>query len=163
MNDNSFNINFRKLAIEWLPTFLRSPLIVAFSFLLIAPLERLYIEFLKIRIEHINRMQHNFQKFSLQKRLNDVFDVVERRIEIVSAIRYNGVFLYTKAEDDAQHTKTKWLYGDTTPIYLRTKAELSLDFDFIVEIPDTGIDQEQLKAEIEYYMLQSKKYRIEIV
>lgn len=163
MNDNSFNINFRKLAIEWLPTFLRSPLIVAFSFVMISPLERLYIEFLKVRTEHINRMSYNFQKFSMQKRLNDVFDFAERRIKIVSGVNYYGTFLYTKAEDDAQFTKTKWLYGDASPIYLRAKDELSVEFDFIVEIPNTGIDQEQLKAEIEYYMLQSKNYKIVIV
>ena len=163
MNDNSFNINFRKLAVEWLPTFLRSPLIVAFSFVMISPLERLYIEFLKVRRDHIDRMSHNFQKFSMQKWLNDVFDFAERRIKIVSGVNYYGIFLYTKAEDDAQFTKTKWLYGDASPIYLRTKDELSVEFDFIVEIPDTGIDQEQLKAEIEYYMLQSKNYKIVIV
>lgn len=163
MNENSFNINFRKLVVEWLPTFLRSPLILAFSFVMISPLERLYIEFLRKRTEHINRMQHNFQKFSMQKRLNDVFDVVERRIEIVSALNYIGTYLYTEAEDDAQFSKTKWLYGDVSPIYLRTESEPSTDFDFIVLIPNTQIDQDQLKAEIEYYMLQSKQYRIEIV
>ena len=162
MNENSFNINFRKLAAEWLPTYLRTPLMLAFVFVLIAPVESLYFEFLRIRTQHLIRMQHNFQKFSLQKRLNDVFDVVNRRIEIVSSLTYQATYLYTEAEDDVNHSKTKWLYGDASPIFLRTEAELSTDFDFIVKIPNTQIDEEQLKAEIEYYMLQSKYYRIVI-
>lgn len=161
--DYSFNINFRKLAMDWLPTFLRKPVMMAFVFMLIAPLETLYIEFLKVRKQQLIRMQHNFQKFSLQKRLNDAFDPLERRIEIVNSLMYFGTYLYTEAEDDAQFTKTKWLFGDPNPLYLRTEAELFTEFDFIVKIPPIFIDQDHLKSEIEYYMLQSKNYKIEII
>ncbi len=163
MNDNSYNIDFRKLAVEWLPTFLRNPVIIAFIVVLLLPVEKMYIEFLKVRKQHLIRMKHNFQKFSLQKRLNDAFDPLERRIKIVGAIQYNGVYLYTEAEDDAFFNKTKWLYDDSNPIYLRTEAELYSEYDFIVEIPNTSIDNDQLVAEIEFYMLQSKNYKIVII
>ena len=163
MSDSVFQINFKKLAVEWLPTFLRTSLLVAFACLLVLPLQTIYIEFLKIRKQNLIKMKFNEQKFSMQKRLNDAFDKTERRIVILSAQQYNALYLYTEAEDDVLHTKTQWLYGDAQALYLRTDAEITILDDFIVKIPNTNINELQLRAEIEYYMLQSKNYRIEIM
>lgn len=163
MNDKVYNIDFKKLAILWLPTFFRTLEIIVYSIVLITPLMSLYIIFLRTRKENLIRMQITCQKFSMQKRLNDLFDNKERRIRIVKAVQYEGLYLYTEAEDDAFKSKTKWLFGDENPIYLRTESELYSEFDFIVRIPGTGINELQLRAEIEYYMLQSKNYTIEIV
>lgn len=158
--DSVFNINFKKLAIEWLPTFLRKPILIAFILVLIVPLEALYIELLKARKQNLIRVKTTCQKFSMQKRLNDYFDPVERRIEIVKAVLFDGTSLYTEAEDDQWRTKTQWLYIDSLPIYLYTEAELNSEFDFIVKVP-ISLNELQLRAEIEYYMLQSKNYRIQ--
>lgn len=172
MNDTIFNIDFKKLVILWLPTFLRTPFLVAFAVVLITPLISLYIMFLNTRKQNLVRMGITCQKFSMQKRLNDAFDQVERRIRIVKGVLYDGIYLYTEAEinpnspdyfSDNINNKMKWLKGDEKPIYLRTEAELYSEYDFIVEIPNTGINENQLRAEIEYYMLQSKNYKIEIV
>lgn len=160
--DKIFNINLKKIAVEWLATFLRTPFWVAFILVLIVPLENLYNEVLKARKQNLIRINTTCQKFSMQKRLNDFFDPVERRIEIVKAVLFEGTFLYTEAEDDQWRTKTQWLYVDSLPIYLYTEAELNSEFDFIVKVP-TGLNELQLKAEIEYYMLQSKNYRIEYI
>ena len=160
--DNIFNINFKKLAIEWLPTFLRNPFWIAFLLVLIIPLESLYNEFLRARKQNLIRINTTCQKFSMQKRLNDLFDPLERRIEIVKAVLFDGTYLYTEAEDDQWRTKTQWLYIDSLPIYLYTEAELNSEFDFIVKVPG-GLNELQLRAEIEYYMLQSKNYRIELL
>lgn len=163
MMDRIYNINFKKLSIEWLPLFLRDYWSIGFVSVLIAPLQILLSEFLKVRKQHLIKLNTTSQKFSMQKRLNDVFDPLERRIEIVKAILFDGAYLYTEAEDDQYKTKTKWLFGDENPIYLYTEAELYSDFDFIVKIPNTGINEIQLRAEIEYYMLQSKQYKIQII
>lgn len=172
MNDELFNINFRRLAVWYLPTFLRTPIMKAFVLMLIYPLELMYIEMMKGRKRNLIKMNHNYQKFSLQKRLNDTFDAVQRRIRIIKAVQYEGIYLYTEAEIDPTSpghyidsisNKMKWLKGDEKPIYLRTNAELYSDYDFIVEIPNTGINQIQLKAEIEFFILQSKNYQIVII
>lgn len=163
MNDNLFNINFRLLSVWYLPTFLRAIILKSFVWILIFPLEKLYIQVLKNRKVNLIKMNHNYQKFSVQKRLNDAFDTLERRIKIVKAVKYEGVFIYTKAEDDVVHSKTKWLFGDENPIFLRTKSELYSEFDFIVEIPNTGINEVQMRAEIDFYILQSKTYQIVII
>ncbi|MCU7615674.1 hypothetical protein NZ698_00570 [Chryseobacterium sp. PBS4-4] len=158
-----YNINFKKLAIEWRETFLRTSFWIACISVLIVPLESLYIDFLRSRKQNLIRINTTCQKFSMQKRLNDYFDPLERRIEIIKAVLFDGVYLYTEAEDDQWKTKTQWLYVDNLPIYLYTEAELNSDYDFIVKIPNTGINELQLRAEIEYYMLQSKNYRIELI
>lgn len=162
--DAVFNINFKKLAIEWRETFLRTPFWVDFILVLISPIEAVYIEFLRARKQNLIRINTTCQKFSMQKRLNDYFDPIERRIEIVKAVLFDATYIYTEAEDDQLRTKTQWLYVDSLPIYLYTEAELNSDYDFIVKIPNTGgINQLQLRAEIEYYMLQSKNYRIDLI
>lgn len=143
------------------PPFLRGSRLMAFLDSFIMPLEFLYITFLKNRKQNLIRMEFNYQKFSLQKRLNDAFDQLQRRIRIVNAVQYEGVYLYTEAEDDQWFSKTRWLSDN--PIYLRTEAELTSEFDFIVEIPNTNINTYQLQAEIDFYILPSKRYQIVIV
>ncbi|REC47884.1 hypothetical protein DRF68_12645 [Candidatus Chryseobacterium massiliae] len=160
--DRIFKIDFRKLAIEWLIIPLRTIWIINFLFVLIEPIRLLYIDFLSSRKQNIMRMEVTNQKYSIQKRLNDLFDKIERRIEIVKAVQFEGLYFYTKAEDDPFFNKTEWLQNDN-PHFLRSKSELYSEFDFLVKIPNTGINLFQLKSEIEYFMLQSKNYKIEIV
>lgn len=143
------------------PPFLRGSRLMIFLASFIMPLEFLYITFLKNRKQNLIRMEFNYQKFSLQRRLNDAFDQLERRIRIVNAVQYEGAYLYTEAEDDQWFSKTRWLSDN--PLYLRTEAELTSEFDFIVEIPNTNINRYQLQAEIDFYILPSKRYQIVIV
>lgn len=158
-----FIIDFKKLVLLWLPTFLRSAFLSGFVFVLIAPLETMYVEFLKMRKQNLIKMDHNFQKFSMQKRLNDAFDNQQRRIRIVNAISYFGTFIYTENEVKNFQNLAQWLYGDENPIYLRNESELNSEYDFIVEIPNEPINMYQMKAEIDFYALQSKRYLIKIV
>ncbi|GEN71570.1 hypothetical protein [Chryseobacterium lathyri] len=161
--DHLFNINFKRLALWWVPTFRRKSITLNYLWCLLFPLEAMYIDFLRKRKQNLIKMNYNYQKYSVQKRLNDAFDPIERRIKIVKAVQYEGVYLYTEAEDNPQYSKTKWLYDDSNPIYLRTEAELYSEYDFIVEIPNTAINPLQLKAEIDFYILQSKQYQIVII
>lgn len=163
MDDKLFNINFKRLAQWWLFTFWRTKSVLNLIWVLIFEIETLYIEFLKARKQNLIRMDFNYQKFSLQKLLNNKFDPLGRRIRIVKSVLYEGTFLYTEAEDDQYYSKTKWVNGDERPLYLRTESELYSEYDFTVEIPDTAINQDQLKAEIDFYKLPSKRYIITII
>lgn len=171
MKDKLFAINFKLLAVLWLPTFLRKNILLNFCYVLINPLEKMYLELLKARKQNLIRVNYNYQKFSVQKRLNNAFDPVGKRIEIVKAVQYEGLFTYTKSEvdpnnpsyySDDPNNKMKWLNSDK-PLYSRLKSELYSDYDFIVLIPDTNINLLQLRAEIDYYILPSKNYQIVII
>jgi hypothetical protein len=172
MKDELFNINYKQLTLWWVPTFRRQQVVLHFIWCLIFPLEALYVEFLKKRKQNLIKLNFNYQKFSMERRLNDAFDPTERRIEIVNSVQYEGVYLYTEAEIDPNasnfysddlNNKMKWLKGDEKPIYLRTDAELYSEYDFIVRIPNVPINMLQLKAEIDFYKLISKRYQIEIL
>ena len=69
----------------------------------------MYIDFLKVRKANLDKLTHTYQICSIRKRLNDVFDRTERRIKIYSSQTYAGLYLYTEAEDDVIHSKTKYL------------------------------------------------------
>lgn len=163
ITETVFRINFKRLAWLWIPTDLRKKRLAEFIYCLIFPIEKMYLEFKNARKENLIRMNFNYQKFSLQRRLNDAFDRVERRIKIVPAVKYEGVYIYTEAESGTALNLHKWLHDDSHPLYLRTESELTSEFDFIVEIPNTAINILQLKAEIEYYKLFGKHYEIEVV
>ena len=154
-NEKCFELDFKKLILMYLPTFRRKYITFNFLYVLILPIEKMYIDFLKVRKTNIDKLTHNYQICSIRKRLNDVFDRTERRIKIYSSQAYAGLYLYTENEDDAIRSKTKFL-----PLYLRTEAELYQEFDFIVEIPNTGINEIELKAEIDFLKLESKRYLI---
>ena len=158
-NEKCFELDFKKLILMYLPTFRRKYITFNFLYILILPIEKMYIYFLKVRKANIDKLTHNYQICSIRKRLNDVFDRTERRIKIYSSQTYAGLYLYTEADDDVVHSKTKYL-SENKPIYLRTEAELYQEFDFIVEIPNTGINEIELKAEIDFLKIESKRYQI---
>lgn len=158
-----FDFNIKKYALLLTPPFKRSPVFIGFLSAFVRPLSELYQQFLKSREQNLIRMRFNYQVCSLEYRLNDAFDPLEKRIYISKAVLYEGVYLYTKAEDDAQHSKTKWLHDESDPIYLRTKDELYSDYDFTVNIPNTPINLYQLRAEIDFYKLPTKRYQILII
>lgn len=168
---NIFNLDLKRYVGELMPPFLRDPVFFGFLIAFIAPVIDLYDNFIQNRESNIIKLKFNYQTCSVEYRLNDVFDPVLRRIKIAKAVTYKGVFLYTKAETDPTNpnyygddpnNKIKWLHGDEKPIYLRTKAELYSQYDFIVLIPvGVEISNIKLRAEIDFYILQSKQYKIE--
>ena len=160
-NEKCFELDFKKLILMYLPTFRRKYITFNFLYMLISPIEKMYIDFLKVRKANLDKLTHTYQICSIRKRLNDVFDRTERRIKIYSSQTYAGLYLYTEAEDDVIHSKTKYL-SENKPIYLRTESELYQEFDFIVEIPNTGINEIELRAEIDFLKLESKIYEIVI-
>ena len=155
--EKCFELDFKKLILMYLPSFRRKYITFNFLYVLISPIEKMYIDFLKVRKANIDKLTYNYQICSIRKRLNDVFDKTNRRIKIYGSETYAGLYLYTENEDDAIRSKTKFL-----PLYLRTESELYQEFDFIVEIPNTGINEIELKAEIDFLKIESKRYQIVI-
>ena len=156
MKDSVYNVSFKKLSALWLQTFKRKKIMLAFVAVLVSPLESMFTDFMSQRKQVLLKLKYNYQVISLRKRLNDVFDKSQRRIRIISAVQYNGTHLYLEAADDVYRSKTKFL----GTVYLRRESELFSDYDFIVEIPNIGIDQISLTAEIDFFILPTKRYKI---
>lgn len=149
-----YNIDYNKLAIEMLPTFLRKARMVAFAQSCVLPVKKLHYDFLQKRDRDWYKINHNGQVCKLRKALNDTLDPSLRRIYIGEGNAFPRKYIYTHAED-------KPVYIGTMYIYQRSEF-VGTGADFIVYAPQEIIDGNwhELKAIIEFYKLASKRYQI---
>lgn len=150
-----YKINFDKLVVLLLPTFLRKPRIIAFLSLFSTQLTKLYNTWLVKKIEDVIWLNHNSQVCYLRKILNDEFDDLKRRITITDGQLYERQYLYTIGEKKPKY------FGK---IYLRQSSDYAdTGIDFFVVVPvDINIDQQKhkLNAFINRYKLASKRYKV---
>lgn len=151
-------VNFRKLSIWLLPTFLRRSKQIAWLNALISPVIDLYENILY-------KMQHNGQVMYLEKVLNEKYKVAGYNPNLHRSTRKIIIV-------DAYYAKRNYLYQDyeQKPIYLGSKfihqnTEYTAEyFDFIIQIPATIIvNENELKSIMAYYKLAGKKYKIEYI
>ncbi len=155
-----FDVNWDKLVIYLLPTFLRRPFLLGYVRALVAPLESLYYKWYNWRKENIYKLEHTGQICYLRGSLNDKFDPVDRRIYIGNGLLYDTQYIFTEAEEQDIWLDTE-VEEDT--IWLRTESETAdTGLDFIVYVPEeiynTQIDG--LRAHIEFYKAGGKRYSI---
>jgi len=150
-----YKINFDKLVILLLPTFLRKPRIIAFLSLFSAELKNLHNAWLVKKTEDEKWLNHNSQVCYLRKILNDKFDDLKRRIIITDGQLYERQYIYTLGEK-----KPKYL----GKMYLRQASDYAdTGIDFFVILPkDISIEQNKYKLEafINRYRLASKRYKV---
>ena len=167
MTNNIFNIDFDRLVIWNLATFLRRTVRVIWLLVITSPLLRTYNQLLDFRAQSLYKMAHNSQIVYLQKVLNDKFDNTNRGIEVRNSDILEPVWHY-----DAQEQKPVYYYdtADEHPVYFRSQADFNrLNSDFEVVMPlalKPGTQQEvdalelQVRLLVDYYKLYSKKYII---
>ncbi len=154
------NINWDKLVIYLLPTFLRRPFLLGYARALISPVESLYYSWYNWRIDNIYKLEHNGQICYLRGSLNDKFDPVERRIYIGNGLLYDTQYIFTEAEEQDVWLETE---DEEETIWLRTESETAdTGLDFIVYVPETIFNSQidGLKAHIEFYKAGGKRYSI---
>lgn len=150
-----YSVDFKKLAILMLPTFLRKPIVVAYLQSLLVPIDSVYYNWSVFRNDNIYKMNHNGQICYLRKALNDKFDPQLRRIYIGNGNRYERQYLYTTPEDRSRFLGTMYLHQNLD------YADTGLDF--IVYVPQEIIDESPfaLKALIDFYKAGGKRYKID--
>lgn len=149
-----YKVNYRKLAIENTPTFLRKEVLVAFIHILKSPIISIYNNWLKMRKAQLYKIEHTGQVCYLRKSLNDSFDVSLRRIYIGNGNQYKRQYIYTRAEG-----KPKYL----GKMYLRSRTDYAdTGVDFIVFVPGSIVDTKihELNAHIDFYKEGVKRYKI---
>lgn len=156
----SFDVNWDKLVLYLLPTFLRRPFLLGYIRALLAPMESLYYKWYNWRIDNIYKLEHTNQICYLRGSLNDKFDPVERRIRIGNGLLYETQYIFTEAEG-----QDVWLYTEQEAeiLWLRTEAETAdTGLDFIVYVPEEIYNSQLdgLKAHIDFYKAGGKRYKI---
>ncbi len=149
-----YNINYSKLAILLLPTFLRKPKMSAFVQALLFPIERLHYQWKLKREADWYKINHTGQVCKFRKALNDTLDPQERRIYFEEGNSFPRKYIYTRAENKPVYLGKMFIYRNAE--YVGTGA------DFIVFIPADIIATQFYKIEsiIKFYKLASKRYQI---
>lgn len=166
-----YNLNIKKLTILITPTFLRKERFLEWVHSLISPLEFLYDEFLKHRAEDIYKLEHTAQVISLEKVLNDRFDISQRRIRIGDVERKEPFYIFLETEQTPKfvHSESE----NKEPIYLYSEGiSVKGRYDFMVYLPldiwqrektEVGIGEYrfyEMESLIDFYKLAGKKYKI---
>lgn len=155
-----YKINFDKLIIQLLPTFLRKPRMITFLSLFSSELTNLHNVWLLKKTQDETWLNYNSQVYKLRKILNDEFDDLERRIKITDGQLYERQYIHTLIE----YTLSKKEPIKLGTIYIRQASDYAdTGIDFFVIVP-TDINNEQnkykLEAFINRYKLASKRYKI---
>ena len=164
---NFFNIDYRKVIIGNLATFLRTRVRVQWLYVLITPLIGLYEVFKRFREDKLYQMSHNSQVVYLEKILNDNFDPVEREIVVQNTDLLEPIWHYDPVEQRPVYYYDE--QQDAPVIFHDTEIFDQLNADFEVIIPQRlqpADPSEREKFEtavrvlIDYYKLYSKKYHL---
>lgn len=132
------DIDYKKLAVMLLPTFLRKPLMVALSRVLAVPLDNLNRLFCTKRKDHLYDLDHNGQVCRLKHALDNLYgfnysDGFE--IEDIDAL---GDFIFVWDETEwLQDTGRVWMLADA-PEYTVVYDEASINIEthtFVVFCP----------------------------
>ncbi|KIO75942.1 hypothetical protein TH53_17935 [Pedobacter lusitanus] len=153
-----YKIDFKKLTVLILPTFLRQNLMVSYIQALVTPVSMLYQLWYTRREDNLYKLAHNGQVCYLRKALNDLFDNELRRIYIDNGNRFKRTYIYTRAENRPRYLKRLFLQPSTS--FADTGADFKVMLPAELNIP---ANYYQLNALVDFYKLASKRYTIETI
>ena len=157
-----YKIEYNKLVVLLLPTFLRKPSIAGYLRALVLPIDQIYYSWSNWRKENIYKLEHTGQVCSLRGSLNDKFDPTARRIYIGDGQMNPTTYVHTEAEEQELFTNTQSESNSET-MYVYTESETAdTGLDFIVYVPLSIVNAELygLQAHIEFYKAGGKRYTI---
>lgn len=158
-----YNINFSRLLINMLPTFLRQPVIYGILYAAGKVLGLTYKDFTTARKEHNYKLTHNGQVCYLRAALNDAFgggfDIleVERRGEWLYAITEDGSGILLSVGEGGNAAEVEG--GQKVPLVYNEALLDAAQNSFIVSVP-YNIYQTRLPAVaalVDKYKLISKR------
>ncbi len=157
-----FKIDYERLIVLLLPTFLRRPVLYGVLRSAASPLVSLYDRFCAARDEHNYRLTHNGQVCYLRACLNYYFKSRLGKFDIISVER-EGEWLYAITETGERVPLTlsedNTSDGENVPVVYNELTLNSAQNEFVVSVPadlyDTSL--EEIKALVDRYKLISKR------
>ena len=149
-----YKVDWDRLILLLLPTFLRKPVLFGFIRSLISPIASLHYKWDLQRSANLIKLSYNGQRCYLRKALNDYCDPDLSRIYIKGTIGTEQDFIYTSAENldvylGVMYLETDFNYAGTT-------------VDFLVFVPQAVLDlkENEIIALLDFYKLAGKQYQI---
>lgn len=151
--NSTYNVNFRKLAVDLLPASVNRELLRAFLTPIMARISETHVKLMKYRRDRDFRLTHNGQRCYLRGALNEKFDPVLRRITIGEGGTAKSSMLYFR--DDEKPT--------LLPTLINQRGYSQGVDDFTVEIPaELSPLTKLIAAMTSEYKLASKQFSIVI-
>lgn len=149
-----YKIDYDKLILLLLPTYLRKPKNFSFLKALVSPIASLHYRWSQKRDENLKVLKYNPQRCYMRGVLNDRFDRDERRITIENTAQREVDYIYTQAENLPVFLGTMWL--ETEFNYEGSSV------DFLVNVPRDIMNAKinEIVATIDFYVLAGKQYQI---
>jgi hypothetical protein len=149
-----YKVDFDKLILLLLPTFLRKPVLFGYLKVLISPIASLHYRWSRMRDENLKKLSYNCQRCYFRGALNDKFDPVLRRITFDDTLGLQQDYIYTQAENLEVYLGTMWLEQDFN--YAGSTV------DYLVMVPRDIMNAKlnEIVALIEFYNLAGKQYQI---
>lgn len=149
-----YKIDWDKLILLLLPTFLRKPVMFGYLRALITPIASLHYRWSRIREDNLKKLKYNGQRCYLRGALNDRCDFELRRIYIDEVPEPNLNYIYQPGENLDYYLDTMYLDLDFT--------EGGEIVDFVVYVPNDIMNKiNEIKATLEFYKLAGKLYKIQ--
>ena len=163
-----YQIDWNKLPVILLPTFLRKQKQIAWLKSLFQPIKNIHSQFLDFRSKSNYKIDHTSQTGSIEQVLNDAHDQGERRIYIVDVLFNAPVYFYNPEEDAPVHFYNS-NENEEHPRFFNESEVNVIDSDFVVILPlefqntyyEGSSSMIRLKALIDFYRLPDKAYKIE--
>lgn len=149
-----YKVDWDRLVLQLLPTFLRKAALFGYAKALIAPIASLHYSWSIYRNGNLEKLKYNAQKCYLRGVLNDRYDAVLRRITISNTKNLEQDYIYTEAENSPVYLGTMWLEADFN--YAGALV------DYLVNVPEELMNTKinEIVATIEFYNLAGKEYQI---
>jgi hypothetical protein len=155
-----FNINYKRMVLLSLPTFLRRPLLVAFLHAAVAPATSLYRLFMLNRTNNLYRLRMNAQVCYLRKMLNDAFPSADGGIKIRDSDR-GGRWLFAYDQDASDRVSLSIEDGGTVFYDRGAIIEQAAGFEVVVPVALKSPNNDtKMRVLLNQYKLLSKKYTI---
>jgi hypothetical protein len=149
-----YKIDFDRLVLLLLPTFLRKPVLFGYIRALIAPIASLHYKWSRMREENLTKLSYNSQRCYLRGALNDKYDPDLRRITIDGTLDVGQDYIYTPAENldvylGVMHLEQDFNYSNTI-------------VDFLVNVPGQILNDKtnEITATLNFYKLAGKSYKL---
>lgn len=148
-----YKVDWDKLILLLLPTFLRKSVLYSFVRALVSPIDSLHYNWEQMRAANLLKLSYNGQRCYLRKALNDRFDPDLRRIFIDEIPQLEENYIYQPEENLDYYLDTMYLDLDYT--------EGGETVDFVVYVPADVMNKiNEIIATLEFYKLAGKLFKI---
>ncbi len=161
------SINWQLFIRYLTPRLLAKPLRLAWLYLIITPVRKLYNQFKDVEEIAIYSARHSCLKMYLEKALNDAFDPLGRGIYIDNVGNHSRLYLYRKGEP----RPIKYIYkkGEINVFvypekltFVKSKEEYFGTNDFVVYVPSSLVlNQAELSELVNSYKAVGKRFTID--